>query len=111
VPIATSSNSGESVQQRTEFQYQDIGVNIDVHQGLTQEVGGDLTVALSVEVSSLASTVHLGGSGGMDEPVVRANRWSGPAVLPNGKPTAVFTSDNLDDKGSLRVLVKATLLQ
>jgi hypothetical protein len=111
VPITTSSNSGESTQQRTEFQYQDIGVNIDILPGFTREVGGELSFDLSVEVSSIASAVHLGGSGGMDEPVVRQNRWSGAAVIPVGKSTPIFTSDNLDDKGALQVLVTATLLQ
>jgi hypothetical protein len=111
VPIATSSNSGESAQQRTEFQYQDIGVNIDIHSGFTQEVGDELSFNLTMDVSSLASTMHLGGPNGPEEPVVRQNKWSGPALVPIGKSTTVFTSDNLDDKGALRVLVTATPLQ
>ncbi|HEY1806724.1 MAG TPA: hypothetical protein VGG45_19800 [Terracidiphilus sp.] len=111
VPIVTSSTSGESTQQRAEFQYQDIGVNIDVSQGFTREIGGELGFHLNIEVSSVASTTHVGGANGLDEPVVRQNRWSGPALVPIGKSTVILKSDNLDDKGTLQVLVTATLLQ
>ena len=49
----------------TQFQYQDLGVNLDI----TPEVlpGGDISLELKVEISSLQTTINLGG--GLTQPV------------------------------------------
>jgi hypothetical protein len=88
----------------TQYQYMDIGVNIDVQR--TREVGRQLALYLHAEVSSLApnpdSELH--------QPIVRQNRWEANVLIPVGKPTVVFSSDTLESKGSIQIVVTATPL-
>lgn len=110
VPIATSSNNTNGNQfVNTQFQYQDVGVNFDVSR--TREVENKLAMSLRAEISGLGSSMHFGGTNGIDEPVLRQNRWQAPVLIPIGKPTVVFTSDDIDSKGSMRVVITATPLQ
>jgi hypothetical protein len=110
VPIATGSyDTNDNQVAKTQFQYLDVGVNFDVSQA--REVGNNLAISLKAEISSLASTRHFGGANGFDEPVFRQNRWQAPVLVPLGKPTVVFTSDDVDSKGGMQVEVTATLLQ
>lgn len=111
-PIATGvydTNETQNQSARTEFQYQDLGVNFDVNQ--VREMGNKLAMSLKAEISSLASTRRIGGATGVDEPVFRQNRWQTPVLIPLGKATVVFTSDDIDSKGGMQVEVTATLLQ
>jgi hypothetical protein len=41
-------------------------------------------------------------------PVIRANRWSANVMVPITKPSIIFSSDNLQDKGKLQVELTAT---
>jgi len=45
------------------------------------------------------------------QPVVRQNKWQAAVLIPVGKPTVVFTSDALDSKGTMQLVVTATSLQ
>jgi hypothetical protein len=42
---------------------------------------------------------------------MRQNKWEAVVLIPIGKSTVVFSSDDLDNKGSMQMLVTATLLQ
>ena len=110
VPIATGSyiTSGSSM-VNTQFQYQDVGVNFDVSD--VREAGNKLAMDLKAEISGVGSNVHFGGDNGINEPIMRQNRWQSPVLIPIGKPTMVFTSDDIDTKGGMQVEVTATLLQ
>jgi hypothetical protein len=88
------------------FQYMDIGINIDAFDA--REVNGKLAFTLTADVSSLAS---LGGLSQASTTVVRTNRWQAPVLVPLNKPTVVFTSDALDTKGNMQLVVTATLMQ
>jgi hypothetical protein len=88
------------------IQYMDVGINVDVHK--VHEVNGKLAFDLSAEVSSLATQTGLSQP---STPVVRNNRWQAPVLVPLNKPTVVFTSDALDTKGNMQLVVTATLLQ
>ncbi len=109
VPIATGSLYGRNGGTSTQFQYMDLGVNFDVNS--VREMGNKLAMMLHAEVSSLSSSMRLGGASGIEEPVMRQNKWSSPVLLPIGKPTVVFTSDDVDSKGGMEVVVTATQLQ
>jgi hypothetical protein len=37
--------------------------------------------------------------------------WDAPVLIPIGKPTVVFSSDALESKGGMQLVVTATLLQ
>jgi hypothetical protein len=88
---------------KNEIQYIDLGVNIDcdsAHDTL-QGIG----LHISTEISSIGNSP---GSSQSGLPVVRQNRWSSETLLPIGKPTVVFSSDNLENKGRMQVEVTAT---
>lgn len=109
VPVATGSYPGTKDPEivNTQFQYQDVGVHIDVRNA--HEIGRLLTLSLTAEISSLGGTASLGAN--VREPIIRQNKWESWVLIPIGKPTVVFNSDDLDNKGSMQMVVTATLLQ
>ena len=109
VPIATGSVPIGNGQVNTQFQYQDVGVNFDVSE--VHEVGGKLAMSLGAELNSVSPVTHLGGQNGIVEPVKHENKWHTPVLIPIGKSTVVFTSDDMDSKGGMQVIVTAILLQ
>lgn len=104
VPIASSTVS-TNLGMPTQFQYLNVSVNFDVRNA--HEVGRQLALDVGAEVNSLAPT----SSPNIHEQVVRNNQWDAPVLIPIGKATPIFTSDSLDSKGSMQVVVTATPLQ
>ncbi len=107
IPIVTgaASANGES-KQGVQFQYVDVGVNIDVRS--TREVGRELALDFSAEVSSLAdpsSPVN------QPDPVIRQNFWQAIVLIPIGKPTVAFASERLESKDAMQLVVTATPVQ
>ncbi|MGB8259462.1 MAG: hypothetical protein WCE75_03895 [Terracidiphilus sp.] len=105
IPIATSlGKDGEA----TQFQYIDIGVNIDVNN--VREVDGKLTAEITADITSVADAKSAGAGqapplrGG---PTIRQNKWRGQILIPIAKPTPVFSAEDLDSKGALQVIVTA----
>ena len=90
----------------TAYQYVDLGINFDVSD--VREIGNKLAVYITADVSSLAGENKTIPS---NPPVIRNNRWQAPVLLPLNKSTVIFTSDALDTKGSMQVMVTATPLQ
>ena len=105
IPIATGAY-GDKENKNTQFQYLDVGVSIDAHDA--REEGDKLALSLNAEISSLAGTQTISG---VNEPVVRQNRWQAAVLVPIGKPTVVFTSDVLDSKGGMQVVVTASAVK
>ena len=104
VPIVTGGGKdGEPIQ----WQYQEIGVSIDARYA--RDVAGKLTLFLAADVSSVADTKEPNGLN--YHPVVEQNKWQGQALIPIGKATTVFSSDDIHSKGGMRMVVTATLLQ
>jgi hypothetical protein len=103
IPIATGSHDGS-----TQFQYVDVGVNFDVHEA--KEVGDKLSFTLKAEVSSLAQDAHT-SAGTVSDPVIRQNRWESSVLIPVGKPTLVFSADDLDSKGKMQVELTAVKVE
>jgi hypothetical protein len=110
VPIITSALHGATGDGKLEFQYQylDVGVNIDTQN--VHEIGHQLAINLKAEVSTLAETPHAPTSELPNDPVIRQNSWQASVVIPIGKPTVVFTSDALDSKGGMQLVVTAAPL-
>ena len=50
-------------------------------------------------------------AGDSTAPVTLQNKWQGQVLIPIGKATTVFSSDYTQSKGSMRLVVTATLLQ
>lgn len=104
VPIATGtySASGSTV-QNTQFQYIDLGIDMEIQH--VAEAGDVLKFHLKTEVSSMARYSEIAG---VNEPVIRQNAWSSDVLVPIGKPSVVYSSDDLDSKGKMQVEVTAT---
>jgi hypothetical protein len=98
VPIATSTGSNSSPAQ---FQYLDIGVNIDC---TVQERGGFVLMSSTIELSSLAQQreemTH--------QPVIRQAKSELNTILSPGKPTVVSSMDDPTGKGRFQLEVTAT---
>jgi hypothetical protein len=107
LPIATGSSSSSNGKELfdTQWQYVDVGVNIDVHSA--REVGRQLSLELIADVSSMAAP----SDANIHHPVIRQNKWQASVLIPIGKATVVFTSDSLDSKGSMQIVATATALQ
>lgn len=106
VPVATfSAKSSSGEETPTQFQFMDIGVNFDIRE--VREVGRDLTLGIRADISSLFPS----SDPKIKQPVVRHDQWEAPVLIPIGKPTTIFSSDNLDSKGSMQIVVTATQLQ
>ncbi|MFZ0630007.1 MAG: hypothetical protein WA399_05545 [Acidobacteriaceae bacterium] len=108
VPIATGSYaSGANANlANTQFQYIDLGVNLDVRNAT--ENGDKLSFRLKAEITSIARETEIAGIG---EPVIRQNSWDSTLTVPIGKPTVVYSSDDLDSKGKMQVEVTATKVE
>jgi hypothetical protein len=96
IPVRTNDQSGN-------IQYIDVGVNIDC--GSARETPQGLSLQITADISSLANA---SGGGQTMVPVVRQNRWQSMSLIPLGKPTVVFSSDNLENRGRMQVEVTAT---
>lgn len=105
IPIATGSFGSSQALVNTQWQYVDVGVNIDARNA--REIGRQLSFDLIAEVSSVGAT----NDASLHQPVIRQNKWQASVLIPIGKATVVFTSDSLDSKGSMQVVVTATALQ
>jgi hypothetical protein len=86
------------------LQYIDVGVNIDCMRAL--EVSGKLAVQINADISNTTKATDPTAP-----PVIRANRWSAMVLVPIAKPTIIFSSDNLQDKGKLQMELTATRIE
>jgi len=107
IPFATGSfSSGEgNSPANTQISYFDVGVNIDTHNA--REIGRRLSLHITADVSTLTSSREEN----LHQPTYRQNKWQATVLIPLDKPTVVFTSDSLDNKGSMQMVVTATSLQ
>jgi hypothetical protein len=106
IPIITGAfhTPSESNAPDTQYQYLDIGVHFQTY--ILHETDGQLAFNLEADVTSLAGTPASNNG----DPVIRQNQWGGQVLIPIGKPTVVFSSDSLESKGSMQVVVTATPL-
>jgi hypothetical protein len=87
----------------TEFQYQDVGTDIDTFH--PQINGRQLSLQVTAATSSVAKPVP---EGIPNVPVFRQTRWESNVVVTLDKPTIIFTSDNVSDTGKTELELTAT---
>ncbi|HZB87679.1 MAG TPA: hypothetical protein VE291_03380 [Terracidiphilus sp.] len=106
IPVVTESRTGPvPALPSTTFQYNEAKVNFDFSR--VKEFHRQLSLDLSADVISLAD----GHDTNLHQPIIRENQWHTSILIPIGKATTIFTSDLLDNKGSMQVVVTATPLQ
>lgn len=106
VPVVTGSFSPSTPNAtvNTQFQYLDVGVNIDCWLRGSDE--NNLTLDGTAEVSGVSG---LGGTPGTTtQPVVRQEKASFTAVIPAGKPTLLASVDEVDAPRKMEIVVTAT---
>jgi|SRR5579862_8114300 len=84
--------------QDTQITYIDVGVSIDCRWA--KETGGDLALNVTAEISSAGDSSR--------QPMVRQNKWSSNVIAPMGKPTVIFSSDDVASKGQMQLELTAT---
>ena len=83
-----------------QFNYRDVGVNIDCHH-ITEAANG-LSLDVNADISSVLQEPTA------PPPVTRQNRWSSTAIVPFKKPTLVFSSDDVNSKRQMQLELTAT---
>jgi hypothetical protein len=86
--------------------YIDVGVNIDCRS--VMEVGGRLAMDVSADISSIGSPKMEGSGGARGMPMILANRWNSQVLVVLGKPTVLFSSDEVTSKRTLKLELTAT---
>ena len=97
VPITT----GGAGQEGGQLTYLDVGVNMDCR--MAKEVGGDLALNVSAEISSAATMSR--------QPLIRQTKWAASVIVPLGKPTVIFSSDDVAAKGKIQLELTATAVK
>lgn len=103
----SETRTGDKVPYKTEkgSDYMDVGVNIDSRR--PREVGNELALEISAEISSLAPGQTASGN----LPLLRQNRWQSDVLLPLRKPVVIFSSDDPTSTHKLQLEVTATLIR
>ncbi len=84
------------------IRYVDVGVNIDGNSA--QRLQNRLTMNISAELNTVAPPQDKGSM----QTSFRTNRWNAPVIIPIGKPTTLFSSDDLATTRTLQLEVTAT---
>jgi general secretion pathway protein D len=115
VPVATGSfqpgigGVGINPLVNTQFQYIDVGVNIDVQP--TVHAGREVTLKLTMEVSSVSSHVSIGG---IDQPVIGQRRVEHTIRLKDGEASlmgGMLEEDTLKSVSGYPFLSQVPLLK
>jgi hypothetical protein len=95
VPVITggTAQSIASSLVNTQYQYIDVGTNIDAN--LAAVVNDSLRLHVTARVSSMSTAAP----GSAKIPIIRQTSWDSNVTVPIGKPTVIFSSDNSADKG------------
>jgi general secretion pathway protein D len=97
VPISTGSfQSGLSGGVNTQFQYLDVGVNIDITPHIHS--GGEVTLKMGLEISSVTGTQNIGG---ISQPVIGQRRIEHETRLKDGEVNLIGGILEDSETGSL----------
>jgi hypothetical protein len=105
VPVFVHSQEKGSANPATDFNYIDVGVNID---NRLRESGDMLALEVTADISSVA--FETGGSVG-PPPTVRQVKGTSAALIAPGKPSVVFAADDPTSQHRFEVQVTATLVR
>jgi hypothetical protein len=98
VPIVTGSNGKD-----TEYQYLEVGTDIDARS--SSDDNNEFQADVTANISSVTRHDTIEES---SEPVIRQSNWNSRVTVPIGKPTIIFSSDNVSDKGKTELELTAT---
>ncbi len=90
----------------THNSYVDVGVNIDSYDAV--ELGNQLSMNVSAEISSIADNTDSSPNGGL---VIRNSKWISQVILPLRHPTVLFSSDDPTSTRKMQLELTATPVQ
>ncbi|WP_263410227.1 hypothetical protein [Terriglobus tenax] len=100
IPITTGSTAASN-SVNTMYTYIDVGVNFDIRD---YRVDGDkASFTLKAEITNVEAA-----SNSILQPVIHQNSWNSNVRVTMGKPTIVFSSDDVSSKRTTQVEVTAT---
>lgn len=104
VPIATGpfSTDGKAGVE-TQYTYVDLGFEVDYRNVY---LAGD-RMSLYV-IADLSSADAPPSDGRIRQPTIRQNKWSSEVTVDLGKPTVIFSSDDMDSKRTMQVELTVT---
>lgn len=105
VPILTTSGAGANA--NTQYQYIDVGTNIDIERIESIDQTLRLRVTATISAGSIDSQVL---NAAPNEPIIRQASWHSSVIVPIGKPSIIFSSDNNVDKGKIELELTAVPL-
>jgi hypothetical protein len=106
VPVVSARDSPNALQ--AQFQYLDVGMNIDARLDVT--ASGDLTLQSDVDMSSVANGDRPTQVDG-NPPVIRQLRVSSFNAITVGKPVVISTADDVASHRQFQIQVVATKLK
>ena len=100
--VRTVSKVPSMVSSSAQVTYLEVGINFDVRH--FKEMDGDVSLELVADISSIAEDpTALAKS-----PIIRQNKWNSIVTAKVGKPTVLFTSDDVSSKRQMTVEMTAT---
>lgn len=90
--------------QSTQFNFMDIGVNIDCR--VLSATPTELGLGVTADISSLGDN-----KGGTLPPTINQTKWNAHAIVPLRKPTMIFSADGASSKRQTQLEITATPLQ
>jgi len=103
LPITTATKEGN-----TQFQYFDIGVNVDCRVEDTDlaDLNSSVDLFTNIEISNLAPGQS--GENRTGNPIVRQTKFQNENIVPLGKPVLLSSADEVDGTRRLQIEVTAT---
>ncbi len=100
--IRTGSKVPSMVSPSGQFTYLEVGINFDIRH--FKETDGDVSLELVADISSIAEDLTALAK----NPIIRQNKWNSVVSAKVGKPTLIFTSDDVSSKRQMTVEMTAT---
>ncbi len=86
--------------------YVDVGVNIDCRTVV--DLGSRLAMDVSAEVTNVQKEAEGTSKSQPPNPIIQQNKWNSQVVVVLGKPTVVFSSDEVTSKRAIELELTAT---
>lgn len=102
--VSSSGSEANSAPAKGQDQYFHIGTDIDAYKVAALDKTLRLHVNADIESQSVVSPAAA------DRPTDRATRWDSNVIVPIGRPTVIFSSDNNSDGGKMELELTAVPL-
>lgn len=86
-----------------QYTYSDVNINLDFNHARLE--GDRVFLSITAEVSSIDTAAP--GSA-LQAPTIRQNKWNGGVTVPLGKPTVIFSSDDVTSKRTMQIELTVT---